>query len=166
MKINRNYLNLGFLLAALALLPLAQTANASDEVPYKAAETGVITRESFQFPFETKSVAATGEATQLGEYTLIGKFVVDVRSGAATGTYIMTAANGDMLFLTMEGHAVATDLTKTILNFTIIGGTGRFEQATGNFIAHNQLAFFAGTPVNPYVGKMEGAISSTGANKK
>src|ERR1051325_5426809 len=156
MKINRNYLNLGVMLAALALLPLALPVIAGDEVPYKAAETGVITRESFQFPFETKNVAAAGEATHLGEYTLIGEFVVDVRFGTATGTYTMTAANGDLLFLTMEGHAVPTDLTKTILNFSITGGTGRFKDATGSFIAQNQLAFFVGASVNPYVGEMEG----------
>jgi hypothetical protein len=78
----------------------------------------------------------------------------------------MSAANGDMLFLTMEGHGVATDPAKTILNFTITGGTGRFEGATGSFIAHNQLAFSAGAAVNPYVGEMEGIISSVGANQK
>jgi hypothetical protein len=166
MKITSRYFNTGLLLAALALLPFAPSAIAGDEVPYKGTETGVILRESFQFPFEAKSVVATGEATHLGEYTLIGNFVVDVRFGSAAGTFTIQAANGDMLFLTMEGHVVLTDFTKTILNFTITGGTGRFEDATGNFTAHNQLAFFAGTPVNPYVGEIKGVISTPGANKK
>jgi hypothetical protein len=166
MTIKSNHFNMGLLLAALTLLPVAPAATAGDQVPYKAAETGVITHVSFQFPLETKSAVAAGKAAHLGEYTLMGEFVVDVRFGTATGTYTMMAANGDMLFLAMDAHSDPTDPTKTIANFTITGGTGRFEGATGSFIAHNQLAFSVGTLVNPYVSEIEGAISSPGANKK
>src|SRR4051812_42986402 len=126
MTIKSNHFNMGLLLTALTLLPVAPAATAGDQVPYKAAETGVITHVSFQFPFETKSAVAAGEATHLGDYTLIGEFVVDVRFGTATGTYTMMAANGDMLFLTMNAHSDPSDLTKTVSNFTVTGGTGRF----------------------------------------
>jgi len=78
----------------------------------------------------------------------------------------MTAANGDMLFLDMETQVDPTDLTKTVANFTVTGGTGRFEGATGSYTSHNQLAFFVGTSPNPYVGVLEGTISTPGANKK
>ena len=71
-----------------------------------------------------------------------------------------------MLFLDMEGHAVPTNLTKTVANFTVTGGTGRFEGATGSFTSSNQLAHFVGASSNPYVAEIEGTISTPGANKK
>src|SRR3954465_962783 len=112
MTIKSNHFKMGLLLAALTLLSVAPGASAGDQVPYKASETGVITHVSFQFPLETKSAVAAGEATHLGSYTLIGEFVVDVRFGTAAGTYTMMAANGDMLFLTMKAHSDPTDTTK------------------------------------------------------
>ena len=166
MKIKQNFFKSGLLLTAVTILALARPAMAGDQVPFKGEETGVITTVSFHFPLDTKAIVAEGEATQFGHYTLMADFVVDVRFGSATGTYTITTANGDMLFLTMEGAVLPTDFTKTILNFTVTGGTGRFENATGNFTAHNQLAFRAGTSPNPYVGQLEGALSTPGANKK
>jgi|ERR1041385_3072828 hypothetical protein len=166
MKVKQNFFKCAFLLTALTMLAIARPAIAGDQVPFKGQETGVITTTSFRFPLDTKVVVAEGEATQFGHYTLLGNFVVDVRFGSVTGTYTITTDNGDMLFLTMEGAVVPTDFTKTILNFTVIGGTGRFESATGNYTAYNQLAFRAGTSPNPYVGQLEGVLSTPGANKK
>ena len=68
----------------------------------------------------------------------------------------------------MAGHAVPTDLTRTVANFTVTGGTGRVEGATGSFTADNQFGFAVNPPVspNPYVAEIEGTISTPGANKK
>ncbi len=170
MKIKQTYLKVGLLLTALTLLPLAYPAMAGDEVPYKGKEVGAVTKGAFQFPFSHQSTVAEGEATLIGHYTLPGDFVVDVRSGTATGVFTLIAANGDMLFLDMEGHAVPTDLTRTrtVANFTVTGGTGHFEGATGSFTADNQFGFAVNLPVspNPYVAEIEGTISTPGANKK
>jgi hypothetical protein len=167
MKIKRNYLSTGLMLAALTLLSLARPAMAGDQVPYKGAQVGAVIKGAFQFPFAHESITAEGEATHIGHHTLTGDFVVDVRFGTATGVFTLTAANGDMLFLAMEGHAVATDPTQTVANFTVAGGTGRFEGATGNFTAHNQFGFAVSSPVSPsaYVAEIEGTISTPGANK-
>ena len=158
----------GIMLASLiAGLALACPAMAGDQVPYKGEEVGVVTGGSFQFPFGHLSTAAQGEATHIGHYTLTGDFVVDVRFGTATGVYTLTAANGDMLFLDMEGHADLTDLTKTVANFTVTGGTGRFEGATGGFSANMQFAFAVNLPSpDPYVAEIVGTIATPGANKK
>jgi hypothetical protein len=166
MKIKQNYLKVGLVLTALTLLPLAYPAMAGDQVPYKGKEVGVITTVTFHFPFDVKRQTAEGEATHVGHYTLTGDFVVDVRTGVGTGTFTMTAANGDMLFLDSEAHVVPTDLTKTVANFTVTGGTGRFEGATGSFTAHNQLAHLVGSAPNPYVAEIDGTVSTPGANKK
>jgi hypothetical protein len=168
MKIKQNYLTPGLVLAAVTLLALGHPAMAGDQVPYKGKEVGFVTKGAFQFPFAQQSTVAEGEATHLGHYTLAGDFVVDVRFGTATGVATLTAANGDMLFLTMQGHAIPTDLTKTVANYTITGGTGRFEGATGSFTADNQFDFAVNLPVSPnrYVAEIEGTISTVGSNKK
>ena len=168
MKIKQNYFKVGLVLTALTLLVLARPAMAGDQIPYQAEEVGAITKGSFQFPFSHQSTVAEGEATYIGHYTLTGNFVVDVRFGTATGVFTLIAANGDMLFLDMAGHAVPTDLTRTVANFTVTGGTGRFEGATGSFTADNQFDLAVNLPVspNPYVAEIEGTISTPGANKK
>src|SRR5438105_15789223 len=106
MKIKQNYLKVGLALTALALMPLVYPALAGEQVPFKGVEVGGITGVSFDFPFGTTLSTAEGEATHLGHYTITGIVVVDVTSGAATGTFTMTAANGDMLFTTTTGHAL------------------------------------------------------------
>ncbi len=168
MKIEQNYLKVGLVLTALTLLPLAYPAMAGEELPYKGKEVGAVTKGAFQFPFSYNSTVAEGEATYIGHYTLTGNFVVDVRFGTATGVFTLIAANGDMLFLDMEGHAVPTNLTRTVADFTVTGGTGLFEGATGSFTADNQFGFAVNLPVspNPYVAEIEGTISTPGANKK
>ncbi len=167
MKIKQNYLKVGLVMTALTLVALVHTAMAGDQVPYKGKEAGTITSVSFQFPFSVKSQTAEGEATQLGHYTLAEDFVVDVRFGTATGVATLTADNGDMLFLTVQGHVIPTDPTKTVATLTVAGGTGRFEGATGSFTANNQLAFaVGGAAPDPYVAEIEGTISTPGSNKK
>jgi hypothetical protein len=167
MKMKQNYLKVGLVLTALALLPLAHPAMAGDQVPYKGKEVGVVTLVAVQLPFIHRRSVAEGEATHVGHYTLTTDIVVDVRFGTATSVVTFTAANGDMLFLDSDGHVDPTDVTKTVANYTVTGGTGRFEGATGSFTGHQQFAFAVNVPYpNPYVSEIEGTISSPGANKK
>ena len=169
MKIKQNYWKAGLMLTALTLLPLAHRAMAGDEVPFKGKEAGAIISDvlPFAFPFAFDRQTGVGEATHIGHYTLNGDLVANVIFGTAVGPFTMTAANGDMLFLDAEGFVLQTDLTKVVWNFTVKGGTGRFEDATGSFTAHLQLAAVVGSiSPNPYVAAIEGTISTPGANKK
>jgi hypothetical protein len=162
MKIKQNYLKVGFLLTALTLLPIAQPAMAKDQVPFKGVEVGDITGVAFDFPFATLLQTAEGEASHLGQYTVTGIVVVDVTTGTATGTYTITAANGDMLFTTTIGHALQPlSLKETVDNVTVTGGTGRFENATGSWVKESHFAFVFGGPeiTDPYVATLEGTIS-------
>jgi hypothetical protein len=143
---------------------------AKDQVPYKAIEVFVdSTLVSFSYPFATNLTTAEGDATYLGHYTVTGVTVINVLLASATGIFTMTADNGDMLFLTMTGHALQPfSLKETVADFTVTGGTGRFEGATGSWKADNHFAFAvdAGISPNPYVAEIEGTISTPGANKK
>ena len=168
MKIKQNYLKVGLVLTALTLLPLVYPAMAKDQVPFKGVEVGSLSFVSLDFPIATIRCDAEGDATYLGHYTVTGTLFVNVLSGTATGTFTMTAANGDMLFTTMTGYSVEPpSLKETVDHHTVTGGTGIFEGATGSWVLDSHFAFlFGDVSSDPYVGVLEGTISTPGANKK
>ena len=168
MKTKQNYLKLGVVLTALTLLPLAYPAMAKDQVPFKGVEVGALSAGPFEFPFATIFCTAEGDATYLGHYTVTGTLVVNVLTATATGTFTMTAANGDKLFTTMTGVALQPpSLKETVDTHTVTGGTGLFEGATGSWVLDSHFAFLFGDVFSdPYVGVLEGTISTPGANKK
>jgi hypothetical protein len=86
----------------------------------------------------TNAETGTAQVTHLGRSTMESNEVVDLCSnpdGAEiTGQFTMTAANGDLLFGTYEtlGHLdFATSEVTFSGQFTITGGTGRFQGAAG-----------------------------------
>ena len=173
MKIKQNYLKVGVVLTALALLPLAHPAMAEEQVPFTGVEVGAASAGGFDFPFAIILDTSEGEATHLGHFTKIGIIRIDVTSatgiGAVTGTFTLTAANGDVLFLTGTGDAPPPSAHPvTVLNVTVTGGTGRFEGAAGKWVevTHFAYAFTPGGGTDPYVAAIEGTISTPGANKK
>ena len=162
MNSNRSYLKFGLLLTSLTLLPPASRAIAADLVPFVGQETGEFISDTlpFAFPLAFDRATATGTATPIGKYTLSGDFVANVVLGKATGTFTMTAANGDELFLNAAGGTVPADHSKVVWDLTVTGGTGRFEHETGSFIEELQLSGVVGSmSPNPYVGTLKGAIS-------
>ena len=168
MKIKQNCLKIGLALTALALLPLAYPAMAKDQVPFKGVEVGATAAGGFVFPFATILDTAEGEATHLGHFSKNGIILINVVSMTVTGTFTLTAANGDELFLIGTGDAPPSSLDQeTVLNITVTGGTGRFEGATGSWTEVSHFAFpFGATTVDPYVAVLDhGTISTPGANK-
>lgn len=76
-----------------------------------------------------------GIATHLGKFTANVTAIVDFATSTSTGTFSFTAANGDQLSGTIVGVGVLVGpfLAKITEVATIVGGTGRFEGATGTF---------------------------------
>jgi hypothetical protein len=131
------------------------------QTPFKGQSGGVITTVGFD---PIKLIAYThvegkGHATRLGNFTVTGVSAVYVATGVVLGNWQLTAANGDILFVTMEGSGI--DPTHGSGLFTIVGGTGRFEGATGSY---NQIITFAvpggSADVIPYTDVLEGSIST------
>ena len=164
-KSKRNQATIGLFLATLTLLILARPALAddSDSVSFKGKEVFVSsTPVSFSFPFASNQTVAEGRLTHFGHYTLTGLTVINVMLASATATSTMTFANGDMLFLTSTGYALQPfTLKETVGSYTVTGGTGRFEGATGGwtFVDHFDFAVNAGAPVNPYSAVLKGSFS-------
>lgn len=70
----------------------------------------------------------SGQGNHVGHFTAVVQAVAK-GNGEALGVETMTATDGDVLYI--ENHTVL-DAMARVGTFTIIGGTGKFEGATGS----------------------------------
>lgn len=82
-------------------------------------------------------VYGTGEASHIGSFTLSAQDD-ETNFPDITGTVVITAANGDLIFATHTGYAMELGNNTLQVDFdnTITGGTGRFATANGSFEIH------------------------------
>ena len=117
------------LLVALAALIVPLQAMAGGQVPYKGSDSG-----GFTVPGTCAAgvfridINGTGTATHVGKYAYHADECFDPVASAVTGSFTLTAANGDTLSGTYSGPCVGAMCTETAL---IEGGTGRFADAEG-----------------------------------
>jgi hypothetical protein len=145
-------------LAILVILGLTGPAVAQQQVPFKGSFEGDVTVTPLAPPFLSALVDATGNATQLGQFTLDIPHVVNRADLSAVGTYEFTAANGDTVIAEFTGIATPTAVPGVLYieeRATIIGGTGRFAGATGSFTVERLYDTVAGTTE----GSFEGTIA-------
>ena len=143
---------------------LAGPAAAENHVPFKGSLEGfsIITPIDAQHIFVR--AIGTGNATQLGSFTVDIPHIVDVTTGIGIGIFTFTAANGDTLTAGFTGQGTPTTdpvVFSIVETATITGGTGRFADATGSFIVTRSFSF----ATNLTSGSIEGTISSPGAGK-
>jgi hypothetical protein len=150
------------LVALLAALTLSgSTMAAGQPAPFKGRSSGVVIAAGFDpvAGIAYTHVEGQGQATHLGRFTVTGDTTVDVATGNARGTWTLTAANGDMLFLTMEGNGI--DPTHGVGTFTVVSGTGRFQGASGSYQQIITFAVPLGTSDSiPYTDVLTGTISA------
>jgi hypothetical protein len=159
-------------LAAVAVLvvaltslaaPVAAGAASGHEVPFAGSWQSVET-DTLSFPSLDVRLEGTGNATELGRFTVEGHFVVDVSTLQGCGTEVFTAANGDTVNAAGCGQATPTGTSgdvSIVESLTITDGTGRFAGATGSFTRERLLDGATGSST----GSFEGTISSPGASK-
>ena len=148
-------------LAVVGVLALAGPVIAGEQVPFKGSFEGDVTVTPLAPPFVMVDVEATGNATQLGLFTLDIPHVVNRATRTAIGTYEFTAANGDTVYAEFTGVSTPTAIPGVLYieeTATITGGTGRFAGATGIFSVERWYDMVAGTTI----GSFEGTISSPG----
>lgn len=153
-------------LVALAVLGLTTSATAAEQVPFKGTLEGSYTRTG-NFPFFHLEPIGTGNANHLGKFAFSIPHDVNLllTPPSGTGTFEFTAANGDTVFGTfltsatpvpgMPGFIYGVEL------MTIEGGTGRFENASGNFFTERLIDTVNLTTI----GSFKGTISSPGSSK-
>ena len=111
------------LLAAAGILTLSSEV-AATERPYFANGTA---------QFDGVNIVGTGTATHLGQYDEAGTATItgtDPTALDVTASITYAAADGDELRAHVTGHfnAITGTITATV---TYVGGTGRFEGASG-----------------------------------
>jgi hypothetical protein len=148
-------------LAVLTVLGLAGHASAGDQVPFHGRYKGVDTGTPLAPPFASATVEAEGVATHLGRLEFTQVVAVNTATGVGSGTFLLTAANGDTVFGTLGGQATFTppNVLSIVEIATITGGTGRFAGATGGFT----VARLKNTATGATIASFEGTISSPGS---
>ncbi len=154
---------------ALALITFASTpttAQAGQQVPFRAAWTADITISPLASPLVSVSGLGAGKALHLGAMTAQSvEETVNLDTGAGIAAYRFIAADGDEVFVDFAFAAVPTSPNVYSIQgvWQIVGGTGRFDGASGSGNYVGEVAFSG--PVNA-VGRFElqGTISSPGSH--
>lgn len=139
----------------------ANLASASSQVPFNGSVSGTVTPTS-----EVSFVlAGTGKASHLGKVGYQGVVQItdeDKDTGVITDilTETFTAANGDTLTLLCNQVAtpVAPGVYDGVDQWTVMGGTGRFENAEGSGTASTHVDLNAGT----FTKELTGTIAYAG----
>ena len=87
---------------------------------------------SFEFPFSTIDITGECNLKHLGRTTLHAIQIINVVTGDFTNSTTYTAANGDVLNATIVGTSSPPPDVVFQGTETYVGGTGRFEGATGS----------------------------------
>jgi hypothetical protein len=162
----------GVLLAALvlafgALAPGSALAKAGgSDLPLKGSLSGTSVHDYATGHLEAVS---TGNLTHLGLTTLAQDAQIVIVPGTPptlswTGTWTLTAANGDQLWGTAVGIGTPTDAThiRLVLDYTLTGGTGRFQHASATFTAvvyHHQVSLVNAVSYGEHEATLDGQLS-------
>lgn len=127
-------------LALLLLIVLARTTIAAPA----AAERQLLFKGSLQtvqnqqvvFPIAFVSGTGSGNATQLGLFTISFQAAINLPTLVGSGSATLIAADGSILFTETLGQGTPTsdpNVIALVEVHTITGGTDRFADATGSF---------------------------------
>lgn len=146
MKSFVHFVRLAPVILALTVFVLPLTAD--QDRPWKGTASGVETAEG---------AAIRGRASHLGHYT--GELAVEfVEPGLFEGPGTLTAANGDEVHVLVVFQFPIVEVDPPIPftgTITVVGGTGRFEGASGSA----SFTGFQDYPGGPFSFTWRGAIS-------
>lgn len=121
------------LIIVLMSTTFAAPAGGVRELPLKGSIKAV---ESYtvNFPIMSVTASGSGKASQLGRFTVSYAVEVNLVTIAGIGSAQFVAANGDRIDASGTGQATETGtpgVFNIVENYTITGGTGRFDSASG-----------------------------------
>jgi hypothetical protein len=163
----RKIQNLRILIAMGAIVAaqfITATLAHAEERPFRGRIDGKYVATPTQNPAIFSSEAhAVGRATHVGAFTKVTSDIVNVVTGWVEGSFIITTADGELLTGLYSGFLTpgATPGTFSwLLDAAFTGGTGRFSNATGQFvfIAEGQYVLIDGIIHGDYTETFEGTI--------
>lgn len=109
--------------------------SASGEVVYTPVSAAVCPEGGGNWGMLATVSSATGTASHLGRTAMSASHCTPSGETFGPGTMTMTSASGDEVFIDYTGSAPfpgpGTTVIKVHIDFTVVGGTGRFKGATG-----------------------------------
>ena len=167
----RTLLVLTSLLALAVVTPGAAVAKrGGTDRPFKGKGSGTTTVTVGTTPF-LGSTEGTGRFSHLGKTSYSSNFAVTLtgpNSFTIAGTQTLVAANGDMLFMSFTGTGTFVgpfapgQTTETNLSYTVTGGTGRFDDATGTAtgrVLGEVTSVVGATGTGPHTSTVKGTLS-------
>jgi hypothetical protein len=153
---------------ACAALSLNAPLRAGEQVPFKGTFDPVVVSAT---PVDATHVLLDFDvhilATHLGKALGPASAILDLTTLEYVGEATWVAASGDSIIITFVGQFVPTNtpgLFDNVETFEIVGGTGRFEGASGACVAGGQFDFITQSAPAPI--PFGGIISSPGSLKK
>ncbi|HEX6849472.1 MAG TPA: hypothetical protein VF144_20945 [Chitinophagaceae bacterium] len=115
--------------------------NSSSQVlerPFKGKIVGSFISQPTADPtIYSGGATATGSVTHLGAFSKVTTDVINLVSSMVQGTFIMTSPAGEQIMGNYNGIFIFGSVPGTFsweLNANITGGSGRFSNATGEFV--------------------------------
>ena len=141
------------LILAIALLFLSVVARTTSAAPARQAQSTQLpfqvkgtlqSNETYVIDFPTMSVTASGsgEATQLGRFTVRYDTEVNLLDVSGTSSIHFVAANGESLYADGTGQALESgtpNVYSVVEIYKITGGTGWLANASGTITVHRVL---------------------------
>jgi hypothetical protein len=142
--------------AVLLTAAIASPVLAQEQVPFRGTFEAIEYTSGGAFPLFVQSLSGKGHATHLGRFTVTSELHINVLTLVGSGVFTLTAANGDTLFGTITGLATVVEGIAYIQEtHTITGGTGRFADATGTFVAGRVLVDATGMSASSFDGTID-----------
>lgn len=143
------------LLAAVVLLS-CQLVLAGEQVPIRLeASATSLSTPVFVGNHMFLTAGGSGKSSHLGKITFTAPHDFDLSNGTYVSDAYISAANGDVLHIVTLGQFI--NAVDSVGNWTAVGGTGRFANATGS-----------GTALNLNFGEtilFNGTVSTVGSSK-
>jgi hypothetical protein len=148
-------------------LSCCATAYAADAVPFKAAiHTDIEFTNSCGPACISLFITGTGQGSHFGRMVIAGpsQIVFDATGvGAQTGTSTLTAADGSTVDISFEGMSFPGSTPDAVTfegDWTVVSGTGRFQEESGS-------GTYEGSAAGPIgVLYLNGTLSNPGREKK
>lgn len=128
----------------------------SGQVPFKGTLNGV-EQHNVQGPTLYVDASGSGNATQLGAYTVTYQVKVNLPDSSAAASMRMVAANGDVILAEGPGQGSPTadpSISRIVENYTITGGTGKFAGATGHYTVKRTVNLVTGATSGGFAGTL------------
>jgi hypothetical protein len=159
-KITAGIMALSVLLLAAGTAFAANGFGRDKEVKIQGTINEVETDEVL-FPTIYLHGNGSGSATELGQFTMHFEGVV-YNDAAGVGVGVeganFTAPDGDKIFATNTGLGVPTNtpgVNSIVEKYTVTGGTGRYDGASGNFTVERLVNLATGVSSGTIKGKLE-----------